>query len=92
MWGVIMGIYYYAVDMSNKEYFSPPDGWSIKSPGIFHPENPFPGMVVMMNVRGYHFEIWNDCGNDIPPEEGYRDVTEEVYTEYCRIWPEGKNE
>ena len=77
-----MGIYYYAVDMSHKMYFSSPDGWADKSPGIYHPENPFPHMVVMKNIQGYYFDILNDCSNDIPPSDDYLDVTEEVYKEY----------
>jgi len=81
-----MGIYYYAVDRATKQYFSSPDDWSIKSPGIYHPDNPFPGMVVMMNVRGYNFEIWNDYHYDIPPEDGYKDVTDEIYQEYRAVW------
>lgn len=85
-----MGIYYYAVDTNNKQFFSSPDYWSIKSPGCFHPENPFPAMVVMMNVRGYNFEIWNDCGNDIPPESGYEEITEKVFEELKNTFPEHK--
>lgn len=81
-----MGIYYYAVDTNAKKYFSAPDDWAIKNPGIFHPKNPFPHMLVMMNIRGYQFEIWNDCGNDIPPEEGYADITHEVYREYLNVF------
>lgn len=83
-----MGIYYYAVDTVNKEYFSPPEDFAIKKPGIYHQENPFPQMVVMMNIRGCSFDIWNDCGNDIPPDSDYKDVTEEVYAEYKRTWTE----
>jgi hypothetical protein len=82
-----MGVYYYAVDTSAKEYFSSPSYYAIKSPGVYHPENPFPGMVIMMNIKGYSFEIWNDAADDIPPGSDYKDVTEEVYQEYLRIWP-----
>lgn len=81
-----MGIYYYAVDTVNKQFFSAPEGFSLKSPGCYHPENPFPGMLVMMCVRGYHFEMWNDCGNDIPPDSEYEDVTKEVYLEYKKVF------
>jgi len=81
-----MGIYYYAVDQYAKKYFSPPKDFANKNPGIFHPENPFPGMVVMMNIRGYHFNIWNDCANDIPPDSDYEDVTEIVYKEYLEMF------
>jgi hypothetical protein len=82
-----MGIYYYAVDTSAKEYFTAPAGWAIKSPGIYHPENPFPGMVIMMNIYGSAFEIWNDGADDIPPGSDYKDVTEKVFVEYLKIWP-----
>lgn len=81
-----MGIYYYAVDTNSKKYFTAPDNFAIKSPGIFHPENPFPGMMVMMNIRGYNFEIWNDCSSNVPPEDGYEQVTEKVYNEYLEQW------
>jgi hypothetical protein len=87
---VILGIYYYAVDQASKQYFSAPDGFAIRSPGIYHPENPFPGMVVMMNVGGYHFDIWNDTSQDVPPEDDYEDVTDKVYAEYRSIWLEDK--
>jgi hypothetical protein len=77
-----MGIYYYAVDVAKKEYFSSPLNFAIKNPGIYHPENPFPHMVVMKNIQGYHFEIWDDVSNDIPPSNDWKDVTEIVYEEY----------
>lgn len=83
-----MGIYYYAVDPSHKEYFSAPDDWAIKSPGCFHPENPFPGMVVMMNTRGYNFEIWDDCSLNVPPEDDYTEVTHRVFKEYRETFRE----
>ena len=50
-----MGIYYYAVDENEKKQIWPPEKFANKSPGVFHPKNPFPGMVVMMNTRGYNF-------------------------------------
>lgn len=81
-----MGIYYYAVDQGQKKYFSSPDGWSVKSPNIYHPENPFPHMVIMMNSRGNHFDILNDCSNDIPPSDNFKDITSEVYAEYLEIF------
>lgn len=87
-----MGIYYYAIDTSAKEYFSAPEGYAIKSPGVYHPENPFPGMVIMMNISGCNFEIWNDCSNDIPPDNDYVNITEEVYERYLKEWPELENE
>jgi hypothetical protein len=77
-----MGMYYYAVDCGHKQYFTAPRNYAIKSPGIFHPKNPFPGMVVMKNIQGFNFEIWDDFSSHIPPEEGYEEITESVYQEY----------
>jgi len=82
-----MGTYYYAVDTGQKQYFSPPEHYNVECPGCYHPLNPFPAMVVMKNVQGYCFEIWNDCGNDIPPEEGYKDITEEAFQELKDEFP-----
>ena len=81
-----MGTYYYAVDMRAKEYFSAPDKFAIEYPGCCHPSNPFPGMVVMKNCQGSHFKILDDCSNDIPPEEGYKDITEECFKEYIDMF------
>lgn len=77
-----MAIYYYAVDKSAKMYFSAPEGYAITAPGIYHPENLFPNMVVMMNVQGFNFDILNDCSNYIPETNEYTDVTEDVYKQY----------
>jgi hypothetical protein len=85
-----MGIYYYAVDTGQKKYFDAPGSFANKFPGCVHPKNPFPGMVVMENARGGHFEICDDCSNDVPPESGYEDVTEEVYKRYCALWRDEK--
>lgn len=82
-----MGIYYYAVDYARKEYFSAPEDFSIKSPGIFHPKNPFPNMVVMMNSKGCSFDIVDDCGHDIPPSDDFVNITSKVYQELLRIFP-----
>jgi hypothetical protein len=82
-----MGIYWYAIDHGEKVYFDAPDSWAIKSPGCYHPKNPFPGMVVMRNVRGYHFEIENDMSGDYG-DGAYKDITEEVYKEYQDEFPD----
>ena len=79
-----MGIYYYAIDHSSKEHFDAPRDFSIKSPGFFHPHNPFPGMVMMMNFYGSRFELENDAANEIP--DGYKDITEEVYHKYIGMF------
>jgi len=83
-----MGIYYYAVDVARKKFFSAPSNFAIKAPGIYHPENPFPGMVVMKNTQGYGFEIWDDCSQNVPPENDYEEITEKVYEEYLNVWKE----
>lgn len=76
-----MGIYYYAVDENEKKQIWPPKKFANKSPGVFHPENPFPSMVVMKNVQGYHYEIVNDFSSFHSDKE-YEDITVEVYEEY----------
>ena len=83
-----MGIYYYAIDRSINEFFESPADFSIKSPGIFHYNNPFPNMVVMMNSRGGNFEIENDCGMEIP--DGCKCITEKVYAELLAVFPDSK--
>ena len=83
-----MAIYYYAVDKNRKQYFSAPRSYAYKSPGIYHPENPFPHMVIMKNIKGCCFDILDDCSNDIPPGKGYQDITEEVYLEYLESFKE----
>lgn len=75
-----MGIYYFAVSIENKEYFESPGKYSMKSPGIYWPTNPFPGMVVMKNSKGENFEIWNDCGSFYDLD--LKDITEQVFEEY----------
>lgn len=83
-----MATYYYAVDEQNKTHFSAPIDYSIKSPGIYHPENPFPAMVVMKNSQGYHYEIWDDCVAFYEEFCTWKDVTKEVYDELLMVWPE----
>ena len=83
-----MSIYYYAVDEFHKKYFSAPSGYALESPGIYHPENPFSHMIVMMNCRGYYFEVWNDCSLNVPPEDDYEEITETVYQQYLNEFKE----
>lgn len=85
-----MGIYYYAADTKEMKIIRPPGSYANKSPGIFHPNNPFPGMVCMMNVYGYNYEIFNDCGWGPGDEEGYQEITEEVYQKYLETFKEEK--
>lgn len=84
----VMGIYYYAVDTNSKQYFTAPTPHAIKAPGIYYPTNPFPAMLVMMNIKGYHFEVWNDCSYDVPYDSDYEDVTEKVFKQYQDQWIE----
>jgi|ERR1700679_323863 len=78
-----MGIYYAAVDRQAKKRLESPEGYSIKSPGIYHPHNPFPHMVVMKNSQGWDFEIINDWGSgDAYYSSEYEDITEQVFKEY----------
>ncbi len=81
-----MGIYYYAADDITKEIINSPDDWSNKIPGIFHPNCPFPGMVVMKNSYGYNFEIHNDMETCYEYQCSYKDVTETVYNEYKNLF------
>lgn len=78
-----MGIYWAAVDYDEKEIIHPPGDFCIKIPGIFHPDNPFPGMVIMMNTFGYNFEMINDCDWEGPYySEQFKDITDQVYEKY----------
>lgn len=78
-----MGIYWCVIDEKTKEKFSPPGKFSIKSPGIFHPISPFPGMVMMMNSYGYNFELINDSDWEGPYySSDYKDITDKVYQMY----------
>ncbi len=86
-----MGIYWCAVDDNEKKRIFPPDGFAIKTPGLYHPSNPFPGMVIMMNSRGYNFELVNDGGWDERfYSKEYEDITEKVFKEYLENWIEGE--
>ncbi len=82
-----MGIYWCAVDDESKERISPPDSYNDKTPGLYHPSNPFPGMVIMKNSQGYNFELVNDGGWDERfYSDEYKDITDEVYKEYLLIF------
>jgi hypothetical protein len=83
-----MGIYYSAVDWQNKKQFQSPEGFSIKSPGIFHPNNPFPAMVMMKNYQGYNFELVNDMSHEYEISCSFEDITQDVYKEYLSYWNE----
>lgn len=80
-----MGIYYFAVDYDNKEQIWAPKGFGDKSPSVFHPHNPLPGMVFMKNTQGADFVIINDVSSE--HEHGFKDVTNEVYEEYKKKFP-----
>ncbi len=88
-----MGIYYCAIDEKSKERINPPKGFSVKSPGIFHPTNPFPNMIVMMNLYGYSFKIINDGDWEGPfYNSEYKDITDDVYKKYLDLFPWSQHE
>lgn len=88
-----MGIYWCAIDEKRKEKIEPPLDFSIKTPGIFHPTSPFPGMVMMMNSFGFNFQLINDAGmEDEYYSDEYKDITDEVYQKYLSFWPWAKDE
>ena len=84
-----MGIYYKAVDELRKEFIESPKGFSIKSPGIFHPNNPFPNIVIMANHLGNNFIIVNDSGlyDDLYYDESLKDMTDYYYKMFCEYFP-----
>ncbi len=83
-----MGIYWCAIDEYTKEKIEPPLNFCIKSPGIFHPANPFAGMVMMMNSFGYTFELINDADWEGPYYSNeYKNITDEVYKKYLEYFP-----
>lgn len=82
-----MGIYYQAMDHKEKKIITPPLDFSNTSPGIFHPFNPFPNIVMLANSHGCRFEIVNDQ-DDIYYEEDYEDVTEYYFEMLKRYFPE----
>jgi len=88
----MMGIYYCAVDWNEKKRIEPPRDFSIKAPGIFHPTNPFPNMVMMKNYQGYDFELLDDCGAAYETACEFEDITEQVYKEFLDTFPFAKDE
>ncbi len=83
-----MALYWKAVDPRDKKQFASPREFAIKTPGLYHPKNPFPGMVIMMNSRGYRFELAHDDDDQGLYFKDYPDITEEVYQDYLREWPQ----
>lgn len=85
-----MGIYYLAVDENEKKRIEPPSSFANKTPGLYHPENPFPAMVTMMNTRGWHYQIINDSSSWYEVACEYEDITEEVYQDLLNCQPTWK--
>lgn len=83
-----MGIYYKAMDHKKNETIEPPLDFSIKFPGICHPHNPFPNMVILANSLGGNFEIVNDCDDETYYADGYKDVTDYYFEMLCNYWPD----
>ncbi len=77
-----MGIYWAAVDRARGEYFEPPGSYANKYPGVCHPSNPFPGMVVMMNCMACEFQMENDMMEPCYCNGDLKNITEEVYQRY----------
>ncbi|NGX57255.1 MAG: hypothetical protein K940chlam3_00141 [Chlamydiae bacterium] len=84
-----MGTYYAAIDFEEGEIIHPPGKYSCKFPGFFHPNNPFPGMVLMKNCEGYDFEIEND-GHDFF-YSNWKDITKETYQEFLEKFEEASD-
>jgi len=81
-----MGIYWYAYDAEENECFCSPTDFS--GNGCIKPNNPFPAMVMMKNMRGYTFELVNDGSWEMP--DGCKDITQQVYNEYLDLIPWAK--
>lgn len=81
-----MGIYYFAVDYTNKQQMWAPKGFCRKY--IYSPRHPLPNMVVMQNCRGSRFEIVNDMSTY--EEHEFKDVTDKAYKELKEAFPSFK--
>ncbi len=78
-----MAVYWYAYDSYKNEYFRSPTSFSGDS--IIRPDNPFPQMIVMKNMQGYHFELYNDVSWELP--NNFINITKKVYLEYLAKFP-----
>jgi len=85
-----MGIYYRAIDLSNKEYIDPPGSFADKFPGIIHPSNPFSHMILMANVLGSSFDIYyDDCSTyESSCESDFKDMTDNYLKQYQEYFPD----
>lgn len=81
-----MGIYWWAVDETEKAFMEPPNNYGDKIGAVCYPGHPLPGMIVMMNSRGYHFQLVNDMSYETP--EDYEDWTDKVWKEYRERYKE----
>lgn len=79
-----MGIYYFAVDYDRKEQMWAPKNFSDKC--IYHPDHPLPQMIVMKNCQGCNFKVVNDMST--VEEHEFKDVTDKVYDELKKRFPE----
>jgi len=90
-----MGIYWYAINYNELTYFEAPKSFGFnKGDCVFHPDNPFPQMLVMMNSNddyhlykdvGNYFELVSDQYSDCLKGhkwECFKNITEEVYQCY----------
>lgn len=85
-----MAAYWCVIDKNEMKKFGPPKDFSIKSPGIFNPESPFPAMVIMMNSLGYNYELISDDNENEYYNEKLKDITEEVYNKLLHYYPWAK--
>lgn len=78
--------YYTAIDFENKLYFEPPYHFESKTPEIYHPDNPFPNMLIMMLSRGYKFSLQTDFFY-IDRINEYTNITYSVLNELLEEFP-----
>ena len=83
-----MGIYYFAVDYSNKLQMWSPKPYAIKAPWVYEPGHPLPCMIMMKNMYGFNFEVVNDVSTTY--EHEYVDISESCFEELKEKFPEHK--
>lgn len=79
-----MGIYYFAVDYGAEEQMWAPKHFSDK--WIYCPGHPLPQMIAMKNCKGSHFQIV--CDINTYEEHEFKDVTDEVYEQWKKEFPD----
>jgi hypothetical protein len=82
-----MGIHWKAVDIVKKKQIEPFEPFDTKIPGLYNPNSPFPNIIMMMNTRGYNFQMCHDAYEQGPYFGDYEDITEEVLKEFIKQFP-----